>query len=115
MTNSLHAHFESYTTDCDGPITREYVLTMTDDEKTDGMGDLHFCERVLCSVANVYGLFRRGTLRIECEDEGSDEKTLTWNEVTEEGTRHVVARICSDDCDTGETTYRDHRAEAAGY
>lgn len=26
MTNTIHAHVHSYSTDCDGPITREYVM-----------------------------------------------------------------------------------------
>lgn len=116
MTNTLHAHVETHATDCDGPLSSGYLLTMNDHEQADQFGDIKFMERVVSHVVNVYSLFRSGTLQVDCLDESSTEKRLSWSEQTEEGHRSVEATICTDDCDLSEDSWRrDHQAEAAGY
>ena len=112
---SLHAHIQSYATDCDGPISRTYDMTMTDDERNSEFGDIDFHNRVLASVVNTYSIFQSGELRVT-SGEGSDYVVrLEWWETTEEGGRNVTATICG--CPDGdhEPTYRDHRAEQYGY
>lgn len=117
---TLHAHIESYSTDCDGPISSSYVLTMNEDElkgqdEPNYFGDIYFLDRVVTTLVNSYSLLWRGTLEIECFDEGSTEKRMTWSEPTDEGHRQSIATICTDECDEAERSYRDHRAESMGY
>lgn len=111
----IHAHIETYATDCDGPISRTYMLTMNDEERADDFGDITFVNRMVAHVVSAYSTFHGGNLTITNDDEYSVGKRLEWNEVTEEGHRNVVANICTDDCDDERPTYRDHRAEAMGY
>lgn len=117
--SNLHAHIETYSTDCDGAISRDYVMTMTDEELSgqdapNWFGDIEFHNRIVAHVVNTYSSFRGGSLTVNLDDEYGTA-TLEWFEMTEEGTRNSVARFCSDDCDEAETSYRDHRAEEMGY
>jgi hypothetical protein len=109
----LHAHFASDATDCDGRITRDWVVTMTKKERTGEFGDIHFHDRIVADVVNTYSLMRTGALTVVKFEDGSVR--LTWGEPTDEGGRQVEATICRDACDTGEKSYRDHRAESMGY
>lgn len=105
---TLHAHYESYATDCDGPISRDFVLDMYDDED-----EYAFQQRVLLAVVSTH-TFHGGKLEVVNDDEYSLMRYV-WSEATEEGGRHVEATFCTDDCDLTETSYRDYQAEAAGY
>lgn len=108
----LHAHIETESVDCDGPVTRNYILTMTDKESADTFGDIDFHKRVAAEMVTSYGLFQAGRLLVTKTEHFV---TLEWFEEAEEGVRHRVATICDDDCDLLETVYQDHRAEEAGY
>lgn len=118
-TTTIHAHVDTYSTDCDGAISRSYIMT-PDPEELAGQdapnwfGDIDFHNRVVAHVVNTYSLVFGGRLDVTKWDDGS--VGLDWSEATEEGSRNVNARICEDpDCDTGEHSYRDHRAESMGY
>lgn len=112
-TCTLHAHVETHTRDCDGAITRSHVLTMTDEERTGEFGDIRFHERAVNAAVNTYSLLSTGHLTATRLGDG--DVRLSWNEATDEGSRCVEVTLCTDDCDTDQTTYRDHAAEAAGY
>lgn len=111
---SLHAHFECYSVDCDGPQSRGYVMAMTEEEVTSDSGDLDFHYRVVNAVVNTYALFIEGSLKVTNEEDNGIR--LVWSEATEEGGRSVEALICDDGaCEDTPAWYRDHSAEAAGY
>lgn len=119
LMSNLHAHIESYAIDCDGPISRDYILTMNDDElagqdQPHYFGDLDFHERVLANVVHTYSSFRGGRLNVETDDDYGNV-SLEYTEPTEEGFRSTTARFCTDDCNTTMHGYRDHRAESMGY
>lgn len=110
--SNLHAHVESYQSDCDGPISRDYVLTMNAEELADEeMGDLHFTERVAVSVGNFYAS-DGGTFTVET---GVDYRRFIWDAPTEEGHEHREATLCTDECDEDERGQRDYYAESMGY
>lgn len=110
----LHAHIETHATDCDGSISRDYVMAMDEAELSSQLGDFEFHNRVVASVVNTYASFRGGQLTVSVDDEYGSV-SLSWSEQTEEGSRQTEARFCSDNCDEAVSHYRDHRAEAAGY
>lgn len=106
---TIHAHFETTATDCDGQIDRAYVV-----EAFPGEDDLDFHDRIVALVVNTYSLLSMASLSVVKLD--SEQTRLEWSEMTEEGSRYTVAVICTrEDCDTAMNTYRDHRAEEMGY
>ena len=112
---TIHAHIETYSTDCDGALSSGHVMVPTEHElKDEAFGDIRFHNRVVTSVVNTYSLDVVGTLRVT---RSGDEVRLMWNEPTEEGGRATEAIICTDErCDLEEQPWRrDHQAEAAGY
>ena len=109
----IHAHIETYSTDCDGPISRTYVMTMNDSERNSDFGDIEFHDRVTAHIVNTFSLMSTGRLDVNKYD--SNHVSLRWFEPTEEGSNDKRAVFCADDCDTGENSYCDHRAESAGY
>lgn len=115
---ALHAHVDTYAVDCDGPISRSYIITADPErdqrDSWDGDGEISFRERVLGHVASAYTTWQ-GTLTVTGDEMGGLTKRLEWSEQTEEGGRHVTAVFCDDDCETNATSYRDHRAEEMGY
>lgn len=117
MTNTnIHAHVETYSTDCDGPMSSGYLMAMNDNEKRSDYGDIEFHHRVVTRVVNTYSIFTEGTLKVQ--NEGDNGIRLNWSEVTEEGGRSVEALICDDETclyDDEGFWQRDHRAEEAGY
>lgn len=116
MTNTLHAHIQTYAVDCDGPISSGYTMTVNDNEKRSDFGDIEFHHRVVNRVVNTYSLFLTGSLKVTNEEDNGIR--LVWSETTEEGGRSIEALICKDeDClsDGDDYWQRDHRAEEAGY
>lgn len=109
----LHAHFETESSDCDGRITRDYVVVPNDEEWASEFGDIHFHDRVVAMVVNTYSLDGEGRLEVHRLDDG--DVRMSWIESTEEGYRHTEVTICKDDCDEAAESYRDHRAESMGY
>lgn len=116
MTISLHAHVSTAAADCDGPIYRDWVEPMNDDEiaehvEADGVNDfsdIHFMNRVFTSRCGPYAVHQ---MRVTV-DEGGFE----WNESTEEGYRSGEVRWCQDeDCDPNASSQRDVFAEQMGY
>lgn len=111
---TIHAHVETYSTDCDGALSSGHLMTQNDDERDSQFGDIEFHERVVGYVVNTFSLLADGTLRVTRLSDG--DVRLSWSEATEEGGRSIEATICTDDCDLGESSWRrDHQAEAAGY
>jgi len=110
----LHAHVEAESADCDGRYSRDYILQMWDDEKSDEMGDLRFEARV---IGDVVSTIYPGHLTVTPASESEEiEAMLEWEAATEEGFEAKVVRFCRDTCDLDEpSTQRDHSAEAAGY
>lgn len=111
----IHAHIETCSTDCDGPLTGGFVMVPTEDDLTSDFADIEFHHRVVSYVVNSYSLMAEGNLRvIKCDD---GRTILIWAEATEEGGRRIDATICEDEsCDLGEEAWqRDLRAEEAGY
>lgn len=114
MTTTLHAHFQTYSTDCDGAISRDYVEPMNDEEQESEYGDIKFHNRVISTVVNTYSLMYEGSLKVTNEEDNGVR--LFWHEATEEGGRSVEALICKDEsCNLTAHGYRDHRAESMGY
>lgn len=115
----IHAHIDTYSTDCDGGYSRSHVMTLNDAERKmagQPINDFHeidFTNRVVGTVVNAYSLMQEGRLTVRNYNDG--RVRLNWSEATEEGARHVEATICHDECDTEEHSQRDHRAEAMGY
>jgi hypothetical protein len=116
----IHAHIETYSSDCDGTYTRTHVMTLNDSERRmagQPINDFHeidFTNRVVGSVVNAYSLMQEGGLTVRNYNDG--RVRLYWSEATEEGGIAKEATICRDDCDlTEDATYRDHRAESMGY
>ena len=96
-------------------------MTMTEQEVTDfnkddnAFGDIDFCNRVITSIVSTgHGL--GGQLLIQPDQDGGNSHHYEWSEPTEEGYRHVEARVCDDpDCNPDDRSFRDMTAEAAGY
>lgn len=115
MSTNLHAHVSTASADCDGPMYRDYVLSLSESElaehiAADGVNDfheIHFMERALCSVASPYAACQ---MTVKIDDDGIDVY-----ERTEEGYRSAQVRWCRDECDENETSQRDVYAELAGY
>ena len=119
MTNSqstLHAHVSTAAADCDGPIFRDYVVGLSEEEiaeavHADGVNDfseIHFMNRVF---ANLCGPFAVYQMRVVVDDSGFE-----WNETTDEGYRNGEVRWCrTADCDPNAYSQRDVYAEMMGY
>lgn len=107
----LHAHIERYQRDCDGGHSHDYVMTMTDEEKADNLGDVVFTDRVAVAVADFFAS-DGGRMTVQ---KGNGYRRLVWESPTDEGYVHNEATFCTDECDTGETGQTDEYAEMMGY
>ena len=114
---NLHAHVDTASVDCDGPMYREYVVTPNDaeiaeHEEAQGINDfsdIHFMNRVFTSECSPYAVAYGMTVKV-------DEHGFTWNEATDEGHRSGEVRWCRDeDCDPRAQSQRDVYAEMMGY
>lgn len=105
MTNTLHAHVSSTSTDCDGMYSREYVMV-----QEDGQDEFDFQTRVMDNLVSTTGF--GGTLKVHNDEDGL---RMEWMETTEEGSRHLDADFCTKDCETDMSLTRDHSAEAMNY
>lgn len=115
MTTTLHAHVSTASSDCDGPLYREYVTEMNDSERSDDLGDVEFYNRVVANTVTAYGSFRGGSLKVEVDDEYGNV-SLEWSEPTEEGFRSTSVQFCEDEsCDPNQASQRDVYAEMMGY
>jgi hypothetical protein len=111
----LHAHMDSRSRDCDGPLDRNWVATMPDaeDGASDDDREFAFRRQVLASVVNIQPL-HTGTLTVTSFEDGTSR--LSWHEETDEGFHAVEATFCTDEtCDLGASGQRDYYAEAMGY
>lgn len=108
----MHAHVEWESQDCDGVLSGSYVMKMTDEETSSEWGEIEFQDRVVAYLVNVHAL--SGTLTVSQED---DTPVIEWSESTDEGGRCSRAVFWEDgDCpEPHKSTFRDHRAEVAGY
>lgn len=106
-TTNLHAHIATASSDCDGPMYRDYVTTMNAAEQADQFGDLAFKERVMGNHVSFSPLDK---VQVEVTSEG-----FTMHDVTDEGYRSAEVRWCEDECADGEYSQRDVYAEMMGY
>jgi hypothetical protein len=118
MTTTLHAHVSTAATDCDGPMYRDFVVALNQEELTShaeaeerGYNDFHaldFKKRVLGSHVSFSSEIG---VTIQVTRDG-----FTVEEPTEEGHRSVEVRWCEDvDCDPDAYAQRDVFAERMGY
>lgn len=115
MTNTLHAHVSTATADCDGPMYRDFISTLNENEIAESenangindFSDIHFMNRVFTNHCGPYAVHQ---LTIKADDNG-----FVWNEQTEEGYRSGEVRWCRDNCDTDDYSQRDISAELMGY
>lgn len=109
MTNTLHAHVSTAAADCDGPMYREFVQEMNDEERTnDEYGDLVFKERILGNHVSFHSEFG---VAVKVSAEG-----FTMHEQTDEGYRSADVTWCEDEeCDPNSYSQRDVYAEQMGY
>ena len=108
MTTTLHAHVATAAADCDGPFYRDYVTTMTEDERTGEFGDIEFMNRVLTNHCSPYAISHG--LRMTATEAGFE-----WKEDTDEGYRAGEVYWCRDECDEADYHQRDVYAEMMGY
>jgi hypothetical protein len=118
MTNTLHAHVDTYARDCDGGHGNEYTVGFNDSElkernDADGVNDfsdIHFMERVMMSVASPYAVEYGMTVKV-------DDDGIEVHEQTDEGYRTATVRWCHDaDCDpNAQGPVHDEYAEMMGY
>lgn len=116
MTTNLHAHVSTASADCDGPMYRDFVSALNDDERkmhddANGVRDFHdlaFKSRVLAAHVSFHsevGVEVRMTL-----------DGFSMVEQTDEGYRSAEVRWCEDeDCDPHAESQRDVYAEMMGY
>ncbi len=132
MLLTLHAHVEIWASDCDGTIQRTSVVALNTDElhehaltvhaaiergEPDGpywndFHEIHFKERVLTNFANPYAVTEGYDQTITIRRDGFE-----CHEPNDEGgATYVTVEWCEDSrCDPNARSYRDLRAEAAGY
>ena len=115
MTTNLHAHVDTASADCDGPMYRSWVEKLNDEEVAEHVAaqgvndfhDLHFKARVL---SNHVSFHSEAGVFVTVTADG-----FVMNEDTEEGYRSASVRWCEDECDETKTSYRDVFAEQMGY
>lgn len=113
-TTNLHAHVSTSSSDCDGPMYRDYVMVFNDDETAESgkavndFSDIHFMQRVMMSVASPYAVQYGMTVKV-------DESGIEVHESTDEGYRAAEVRWCTDECDESAASQRDVFAEQMGY
>lgn len=116
MTNTLHAHLDHYSSDCDGSYSRTGDFFFNEEEvaesqkEVNDFSEIHFHDRMVSMLVNSYAMSEgcEGTLRVR-------QGTLEWFESTDEGRVEATVRFCTDDCGKADSTFRDHRAESMGY
>lgn len=113
---ALHAHIDTASADCDGPMYREYTVFLTDEEKAasiaaDGVNDftdIEFRNRILTSQVSVYAVEYGVTMK-------ADSDGFEWHEQTDEGYRSGQVRWCHDESCSESYSQRDIYAEMMGY
>lgn len=111
----LHAHVHTASSDCDGPLYRDYTVFLNDEERLehlrqDGVNDffdLHFKERILASQVSFHS-----------EYGASVDITATgfaYREQTDEGYRSAEVTWCEDEGCGESYSQRDVYAEMMGY
>jgi hypothetical protein len=113
-TNTIHAHIDYYESDCDGGISRDYIMRLDPERDTYSDGEIDFRQRVLGHIVSAYTTWS-GTLKVYGDEMGGLTETMEWSEQTEEGGRSYSARFCYDEDCGDDEHYRDHRAEEMGY
>lgn len=116
MTTNLHAHVSTAASDCDGPLYRDYITELNDDERAmheqaNGVNDFHdltFKERVL---GNHVSFHPENEVWVKVTEDG-----FTTSERTDEGYQSAEVRWCEDEsCDPNAASQRDVFAEQMGY
>lgn len=116
MTSHLHAHVDTASADCDGPMYREYVVTLNDEEiamheAANGVNDFHeyaFKARVLDSQVSWSPM--------EDAEAHFTSDGFTYHEPTDEGYRRSEVRWCEEEgCDPEAYSQRDVYAEMMNY
>lgn len=109
MNKNLHAHVSTFSRDCDGSYSYDYVVGFNDDERAEqvrayfngvmrgydeGVNDfseIHFMNRVLTNLCSPYGVEHGSTVAI-------GESGFEYRETTDEGYRQGEAEWCRKDC-----------------
>ena len=116
MTTTLHAHVSTASSDCDGPMYRDYVSALNDDEramheKANGVNDFHELEFKARILSNHVSFHSEAGVQARIFDGGFET-----TEQTDEGYRSSEVRWCEDaDCDPNAASQRDVFAEMMGY
>jgi hypothetical protein len=122
----LHAHVDSSSRDCDGPLDRFHVTRPVDlrplDREVIAIGT-RWWEHVDTSdfwskmvEIQVYPYADDGEATMSITSDGHGLYTFTQARPTDEGFHHEITRLCRDeDCAYERSGQRDYYAEAAGY
>lgn len=125
----VHIHVSSYGTGCDGTIGHDYITRPSDRDnlteedvrvyvewqRADMLGTFDVDKfwrnavRWAIDFAPEYG----GKLDLQTGDDTYD-RSASWYQRTDEGSRSVELRMCTDDCTDSHTVY-DEYAQKAGY
>lgn len=106
--DNLHVHVDSTQRDCDGQYDRshinEYKGSMLQEA---GIKGCYWINEEIGSIVSIW----EGGGKLEV----ISANQVSWYTPTEEGYEHIELTFCSDDCNTDNSTYRDHTAESMGY
>ncbi len=113
---TAHAHIDTASRDCDGPMYREYTVFVDDEAKAksaacNGVNDfweIEFRNSILTSQVSVYAV--EHGLRMTATEAGFE-----WHEDTDEGYRQGEVRWCDDEACDERYSQRDVYAEMMGY
>jgi hypothetical protein len=109
---TLHAHVETVSADCDGPMYRSYIERFNADETEESgkvyndFSDLNFMNRVFTNHCGPYAVYQ---MTVKVDNDGFE-----WNESTEEGHRSGHVEWCRDECEDY-NSQRDVFAEQMNY
>jgi hypothetical protein len=123
VASFMHVHTATYSVDCDGPYERFYTerpaqvfVHESDDDNGYGREDAFaFWRRTVANVTEAFTDFG-GTLTVAPVSPESDEREVTWNGPTDEGSVHRNAVLCfRSHCARDRSSQRDHYAESMNY
>lgn len=102
--NTLHAHVETASADCDGPMHRSYTVFQAEG----GEDTMDFMNNTFAGQVSPYAVSIG--MKVTITEDGFE-----WNESTEEGYRSGEVRWCHEpDCEP-RSSQRDVYAEMMGY
>lgn len=114
--DTAHAHIDTASADCDGPMYRSYTVFVSDEAKAksaacEGVNDfweIEFRNDILTSQVSLYAIGHG--LRMTATDDGFE-----FHEDTDEGYRRGEVRWCEDESCDESYSQRDVYAEMMNY